>query len=249
MERKPTLLHCRGYSCSCTELIDAHIIPRAFARDIMGDGANKRITSKSSGTAKQQLGEFDNGILCARCDGILGQYDDYAIEVCRNFVRDRVELGNGNFEVPNFDGDRFATFVLAVLWRASISKRHSFAPVSLGPYETKARDVLFGVKPLSSFPQFELIVERYQSTVTDPTKFYFHPVRQKFNKWNSYGLGLGGFRMVAKVSNERLPEEFRYITVNGNAFLRGWYVDLQSTSEYEAILDIVRGHQKRKNSG
>jgi hypothetical protein len=52
----------------------------------------------------------------------------YGIEICRNFERDHIKLRNGNFELQNFDGDRFAKFVLAIFWRASISTRPGCAP-------------------------------------------------------------------------------------------------------------------------
>jgi hypothetical protein len=40
----------------------------------------------------------------------------------------------GVFELVDVDGEKFAKFVLAVLWRASISSRPDYANVSLGPY-------------------------------------------------------------------------------------------------------------------
>ncbi len=225
---------CHGLGCTSTELIEAHIIPQSFARDIR-DGAtrNFRITRHKAAVAKQQLGEFDAHILCAKCDGLLGVLDDYGNEVCRTFARDHVKLEDGAFELRNVDGDRFARFVLAILWRASISKRPGFASVKLGPYEASARDVLFGAKPLSALPEYQLIIERYQSSVGDPSKFYFHPYRLK--KTGTYGFGLAGFRMTARFGKGKplagVSRGSRF-AVAGSNVLRGYYVEFETAPEF-----------------
>ena len=77
---------CRGLNCSSTDLVKAHIMPRGFAKTIRGDEPNVKIAEKGVVVeANPQLGEHDNGILCASCDGKLGILDDYAIEVCQTF--------------------------------------------------------------------------------------------------------------------------------------------------------------------
>jgi hypothetical protein len=74
---------CHCQNCTSTKLVNAHIIAKGFGRLIRGDGPNIKIAPDNVGTAKQQLGEFDPGILCADCDGILGRFDDYVMELCQ----------------------------------------------------------------------------------------------------------------------------------------------------------------------
>src|SRR4030095_13891227 len=93
-----------------------------------------RISPENVGPARQQLGEFDSSILCAECDGILGRFDDYVIELCQKFEQLHTKHQPDAFELPQADRELFAKFVLSVLWRASISKRPSVAVVKLGPY-------------------------------------------------------------------------------------------------------------------
>ena len=85
--------------------MEAHIIPRAFARDIRDDGPNMQLRPDRVGQAKPQLGEYDPNILCASCDGRLGLLDDYAIEVCRDFKK-RHTRHDDDFEVPDIDCDK-----------------------------------------------------------------------------------------------------------------------------------------------
>jgi hypothetical protein len=130
-------------------LIDAHIVPRGFARDTM-DGYPHNLKISPTNVHSTQHGVYDPAILCGTCDALLGKLDDYALDVCRRFPKERVDLGDGTFEMANIDGDAFAKFVLAVLWRASISSRPEFRNVALGPYESQACEVIFGAKPLNA---------------------------------------------------------------------------------------------------
>jgi hypothetical protein len=66
---------------------------------------------------RSDLGEYDRGILCANCDQALGTFDHYAINVCKEFDAKHIRLSADLFELTGFDGEQFAKFVLAVLWR------------------------------------------------------------------------------------------------------------------------------------
>jgi hypothetical protein len=142
---------CHGLNCNSKKLIEAHIFPQGFARFIRGSDANVKLTPERVGQANPQLGEYDAHILCAACDSLLGIDDEYGLEVCRRYEAEHLALGAKLFEMKNVDCERFCKFVLSVLWRASISKRKSFAVVNLGPYEDVARDVLFGAKKANRY--------------------------------------------------------------------------------------------------
>ena len=238
---------CHGPNCTSENLIDAHIIPKSFGRFIRGPDANVKLTPEKVSQANPQLGEYDPDILCASCDGILGLDDEYAVDVCRRFAAEHLDVGHGLFEFPGADGMRFSKFILSVLWRASISRRPSFASVDLGPYQDKARDVLFGTKPLSNLRAFEVLVQRYRSDGIDATKLYFHPVREPFGGLNAYGFGLAGFRIVAKLDNRPLPQGYGPVVINRSGVFRGMFVRLEDCSEFASIADIVRKNERRPN--
>jgi hypothetical protein len=124
---------CRGLNCTSTDLIEAHIVPKGFGRFVRGDAHNMHVTLSAANYAKPQLGEYDNQILCGSCDNQLGAFDNYALQICKAFKSDYKTMPHGTFELESVDGDKLAKFVLAVLWRASISSRPDYAAVSLGP--------------------------------------------------------------------------------------------------------------------
>ncbi|MGY3692200.1 hypothetical protein ACVIGA_002280 [Bradyrhizobium sp. USDA 3240] len=240
-------MSCHGLNCTSKELIKAHIIPAGFGRFIRGTDANVKMTPKRVGVATPQLGEFDPDILCETCDRFLGRDDEYALSICERFEADHRKLDQGIFELPGVDCERFCKFVLSVLWRASISRRRSFSAIDLGPYEDRARDVLFGPTPLSSLRAYEVIIQRYRSDHMDTTKWYFQPARQPFGELNAYGFGLAGFRIVAKLDNRPFHEGYRPLVLNRSGVFFGLYVRLEDCSEFESMAMMVRNNAGRKS--
>jgi hypothetical protein len=240
------VLKCRGLNCECTNLIDAHIIPKGFARFIRGDQHNMTLTLENVARAKKQLGYSDKGILCADCDHKLGElYDDYAINVCRSFQEKHTVLRDNVFELSGVDGDRFARFVLSILWRGSISSLPDYGSVKLGKYENIARDILFGAKPLSSLTDYQVLIARYKSRYFDPIKFYSIPVEAPFNGMHSYGFGLAGFRIMSKLDPKPLQPEWAEFILNGSTVMRGFFIEIESTTEFQKMAQIQVAHINR----
>jgi hypothetical protein len=238
-------LLCRGYQCNSFELIKAHIVPGGFARDTMEQHPHN-LKISLDGVRPTQHGVYDSEILCKDCDGELGKLDDYALDVCRRFPREHVAIGDGTFEMDNIDGDRFAKFVLSVLWRASITSRPEFQKVSLGLYEASACEVIFGAKPLSRMPSYELLVGRYSQTGKfNPERNYTTPARFKIAGLDGWGLALHGFRVMAKIDLAPLPAEIGPAIVNGNTKLIGAFVPYEATTEGRSVIAMARAEWER----
>jgi hypothetical protein len=246
-----TKLICRGYQCASTDLIDAHIFPRGFARDIMGDHThNLKIMMDRVQTT--QHGVYDPNILCESCDGKLGKLDDYALEICRRFPREHVIAPDGLFEMNTVDGDKFAKFVLSVLWRASITSRVEFRKVSLGPYEASAQKIIFGAAPVDSLPAYKLLLGRYQTRggELNPDRNYTSPARLKIEGTNGWAFALHGFRVIAKIDRRPLPAVLGPAIVNGSTRLIGVFVPFHETPEGKAMwamkkADLARLAQRK----
>jgi hypothetical protein len=231
---------CRGHRsdgthCPNTELIKAHIVARGFADEIRGTHRHNWLISDKR-VSHIQLGIWDDALLCATCDGKLGDLDNYALSVCRRFPTGHVVRRDGLFEMRNVDGDKFATFVLSLLWRASITTRPEFAKTALGSYEDRARDVIFGVKPLSALPEYELFVERYTPR-GQFTGGYTMPARMTIGLTGWY-FGLLGFRILAKLAP--WSAAYRGEVVNRNDKLTGTFVDYEMTTEGQGAIAKAR---------
>ena len=239
---------CRGPACDSTDLIIAHIIPQSFARDIEApDGANVTLTMNRN-TKKNPRGVWDDKILCGSCDGQLGtRYDTPAIEFFRKFrlMQQNTNQQRTEFRKPRADCDMLCGFALSILWRASISTRPE-CTLTLGPYEDQVRDVLFGLKPLSSLSDCEVMVQRYRSTTTDASKINIYPEPAPFDVLNAYGFAVGGLRFAVKIDPTPFPEFCRDYIINGKKTLRGLFVDFENTPEFERAIEMVVNGEERK---
>jgi hypothetical protein len=167
--------------------------------------------------------------------------------VCHRFAREHVKTGDGGFEMRNVDGDRFATFVLAVLWRASITSRVEFRKVLLGPYEDEAREVIFGMKPLHKMAAYQLLLARYipPSGNFNPAGNYTSPARLKVEGANAWAFALHGFRIIAKIDRRPLPAGFHLIVANGRTKLNGPFVPYHATTEGRAMAEMKKADLAR----
>jgi hypothetical protein len=123
------------------QLVDAHIVPRAFyptKSDI------KVLSKHTARTPWARKGVYDNAILCADCDGTIGVYDDYAAKVLRAKPKRadlyRTEEGliaKGNntrrfgYWIRNPDVNKLQAFSASLVWRAGQTTRSEMS-IKLG---------------------------------------------------------------------------------------------------------------------
>lgn len=227
---------CRGLNCKSSDLISAHIIPRGFARIARDDGHIISIEpGRKPSVTKYQHGSFDSSILCSACDGKLGRFDDYLVDFCRTFLKRQKPLSKSGFQVHDVDADLLRKGILAILWRASISQRPECKRITLGPFELKARDILFGTVQLEQFPDFQVMVQRYVTNEGSKIGFYTYPNRTKFDGINAYVFGLVGLRFIVKMDARPFPEVLDDFVVGRSPHLLGTLVDFDDTSEGRAL--------------
>ena len=245
MNSPPT---CHGPGCKRTDLIDAHIIPRSFSRLIRSPISVNVTLTMDRTSQRNPLGVFDSKILCSSCDGYLNTHNDQpAFDFIKSFrlTRDNVNMRKTKFFKLGVDCDMLCGFSLSVLWRASISSRPECS-LTLGPYEDEARDVLFGLKPLSGFVEFELMVQRYRSLSIDANKLCIFPERAIFGDLNAYGFTLAGLRVFAKIDKRPLPYFCKPYILNGKNVLRGLFTDFENTLEFRRAIEMVVNAEHRR---
>ncbi len=241
-----------GSHCTSVDLIDAHIVPRGFARDVM-DGSKHNMLITPERISTTQHGIFDRHILCADCDRRLGDLDNYALRVLRRVPKEAVRTSTRDgecFTLDNVDGDKFTKFALSLLWRASISARPEFRSISLGPYDDAAGKVIFGAESLSNLPSFELIVALVKGPLgQEPEfarRFYSKPHRFRLADRNGWKFVLRGLQFFAKLDRQPFPNSLKPAVINANDRLFGVVVNLSETSEHDAMLEMVQAELLRK---
>jgi len=224
---------CRAPQCASTDLCRAHIVPQGFARVLSAPGGhNRAVRSAGSKPANQPNGPFDTSILCGPCDERLGYFDDYGIAFCAGLPATGAELTGKAFRCVDFDSDRFGKAMLAILWRASISDRAEWAPISLGPHGDRAASLLFGGATLADQSIFEVVLLRYASPELDTRKFIFLPIRVRSGALNMFALGIGGFLVLVKVDQRPFHSTMQRLVINGKDRLESAYLRFEETGEF-----------------
>jgi len=156
----PHPMHCQGLGCTSANLINAHFVPQAFPRQIKkSSGGPNTTASEIRFTRRLQHGLSDKTILCAACDGFLGrEYDDPAFELISSLNARAFSVPT--FEIPNVDCDLLCTFILAILWRCSISNRFELSNINLIGYANPARMVLWHAIPIGKLRAYRVLGKR-----------------------------------------------------------------------------------------
>jgi hypothetical protein len=116
-----------------------------------------RILSPEDYPRRSQAGIYDPNILCAECDGRLGELDQHAAETLlrsnpNTFGDDQGPLVRA---YPNADPEIIRLFAISLAWRAHHSSHAMFLGVSLGPYEALFKTELDrGPRPKEKTPAF-----------------------------------------------------------------------------------------------
>jgi hypothetical protein len=245
-------MKCRGCGNE-RALIKAHIIPRSFYMDLRGsEGFLHVVPSEFSlRTSRSPIGDYDANILCCECDQYLAVFDDYGKRVLidkncpfEELSRDGVVAG---WTIKGCDVSRLEKFILAVLWRASITNREFFRNVRLGPYEEIIRAHLWGQQ--EHHKSLGCIVAKFREssaglnvhkTILDP-----HPF--KYEGRNYYKLYLGGYMVWVRVDQRKSSDFLARFELSSNQNCVVISRSFDGSNEHELIKKGVEA-QERKNS-
>jgi hypothetical protein len=151
------------------------------------------------------------------------------------------------FTKSGVDCDTLSRFFLSVLWRASISTRPE-CNLNLGKYEDHARDILFNVRPLSSLVGFGVVVIRYISKITDPSRLYTLPVKEQRVQYNAFSFSLCGFWIIVKLDPCPFPAGWEQDVLGSRNVLRGCVMNYESSREGHAAHKMVLRWSMTRNT-
>jgi hypothetical protein len=211
------------------KLIKAHIIPRKFFEGIRGTGkysvmvdANKPL--KQARTF-HQAGGYDSAILCEDCEKKFSDLDHHGWQILgkpslTNPLYDDLEESLYGYKI-DCDTDKIRRFILAVVWRATVSRNPFYSEVDLGPYESILRARLFDPAPLRAH-EFPTVAMRLD---TEALGIYggslFQPFKKNTRSSVSHVLYLTvGLKFVIITGRGSFPSFFQPYLINApNSFL------------------------------
>lgn len=156
---------------------------------------------------RSPTGVYDDGILCPKCEEMLGPWDQYGIE----FTRRPVTMFNSTMppgttrviQTHEVNYTRLKLFVLSVLWRAHWASHELFSNVRLGPFEETLRTQLRARDP-GTARDFAVFITRYEG---GPGAFLASPHQSRIGGMRVYVVhfALHDFCIVVDRRNATFP--------------------------------------------
>ena len=234
----------KGICHLCNEeklLVESHIIPEGFYKNIYDDKHRAWYASKFRNTKKIMQKGYREYLLCKNCDGeIIGKYDKYAIEV----IRDKKHIKETDYinalKWDGLDYELFKLFHLSVLWRAHISTETTRA-VNLNTEETNEikKYILSGTAP------DELNYPIIGMSLVDPiNNIECDEIITFGNRYHCIGLTsaetyifvFGGFAWHYIISNAQLSETTKSNILRNSTSFR---LQKENIREYKPIIDLL----------
>lgn len=190
--------------CGSSPTIKAHLIPRAFAEEVRGDGKGMAVvTSDNASFWPAQTGTFDPDLLCAYCDAWLGNFENYAIRFIR-YARNVDEVEPGTMrEVSGVDTEKIIRFACGICWKFGNTKP-DFGKIELGPYNTILAGLSFRNEAIPA--SIDCYLFRLKSHSSDGM-MYRHPLPDRQDGVNIVRFSVGGFVIFLKL-DKRHPSGF-----------------------------------------
>jgi hypothetical protein len=252
MIMRKELMFC-FYCHEAKELINAHVIPEYFFRQIIEtDGSKKKMLylkkTELEYMQRAPKGIYDSGILCKSCDNEIGKLDDYAIKFFQNSASWQKTYSNNliYYKPANCNYKVLKLFFISLLWRASITTNPFFGLVKLGPFEEEAYRRLKSKEPGDKH-SFSVIMFKLSNTKDASLnemeipiqKHILNPTTTRVEGRKFYRIHLNEFFIVIKVDGRKINKGFDSITLRENAPLIIPELDFDETPFKQWMLEIV----------
>lgn len=181
----------RCANCNSAELIKAHLIPRAFAVEVLVGKSLVANVRSSDSFKSTQSGIWDKEILCGKCDGILGAYEDYALRVTQ---RIRAQNGTAPWQqrtLSDIETDKILRFCAGILYKYSLTKPEN-GRIRLGRYQEVLRQYIFNPSEPCPSELDALFIRPLRFAGDDGVFAYRAPRDDRQDGLNCYRMMMGG---------------------------------------------------------
>ena len=210
--------------CGERPTIRAHLLPESFVREIFHKrkaDEKHMIFHPETGRKKQSnTGRFERGILCAKCDGVLGRYEDSAFRLITRLrsitvgrklgTQSFINAGTYPFRVAVVD--EFVCFACGILWKYSLTPTDDPSHIEIGECQTLFENICWHD---ATIPEgVDVFIERDLfsfAAFTDPSQVYYYcsPSIGRRGHRTSHDLAwfsIGGFTIYVKLNQSGLSD-------------------------------------------
>ena len=228
-----------------SSLIRAHVIPAGFFRRIRQGEKPLEVITNTAGeyTKKSQIGEYDQTIVCSKCETIWQEWDNYAQQLlAEEPLNWRARYYNNRkiyYVVDNFEYKKLKLFFISMVWRASVSSRPFFSKVSLGQFEDIAKQRIANTDPGGS-EDFSVTLAKFDHPLA---KSMLDPHEDKHSDVNYYRFYLASYIAYIKVDYKPAPEPLSQLAMAENRPLYIHCKDFRKSKELNLMKKLLESEQ------
>lgn len=247
------MIQCR-YCRSKNNFIKAHAIPEAFFRELREGKKFPFLISGRLGEFSKisPIGVYDEAILCDGCEKKFLAVDTYGIEVLLTAFNKHFSPIIKDSEVEGFvgatvDKSLMLRFLLAVLWRASVSTHRFYEKVDLGQYEAEVLNLINNPgRPIPTV--FDAVLSRWNETEVAGTAFtgILNPYRRHLDGVSVYRLYLGQLVVEVKVDRQPFAGALSSLSLQSGAPCCIVSRSLTKSNDLQAMIKTVHTSDKNK---
>lgn len=228
--------------CNSSVTIKAHLIPRVFCTEVQVGKAHASV-SKDGSYHYTQSGRYDSAILCAECDSILGELENYAYHTLKILREHLAEHQIRRYGVSGVDCDKFLRFLAGLIWKYSITKIE-YGRIELGPYQELCRHLAY--REMDIPEEFDAFAFRLSRKANDKEIFaYRAPKLDRIDGLNHIRLMVGGFLIFIKLDKRPIDNPtIKELLLRGKSEFCFQVLPAQAFEEYSDIPSLL--HKNRK---
>jgi hypothetical protein len=191
--------------CNEKKTIKAHLIPQVFCKEVQVGKAHATSVKENGSFHISQSGTFDNDILCADCDGSLGQLEEYSAKILKSIRENSKGLSFGPKVVDGVDKEKIARFCAGILWKYSITQEQ-YGKVDLYGFQDDVRRIAYSEIDIPDW--FDVAIFRLRTHPQDEGVFaYRAPLIDRKNRVRLYRFMLGGCLFFVKVHRKKIRDD------------------------------------------
>ena len=230
---------CRNCGTYCT--IRAHLIPQAFAREVRGEDKSHALTNRNiSSFQPSQNGRYDDAILCAGCDNILGKDEKYAFETLAAIRHSAPHIVGRAFMVEGINGDQLLRFAAGIVWKYAVT-RAQYGRIDIGPYSQILQGLLFnGSDNAGAVDAFLMKIH----SGDDRAYFYRAPSPERYNGLNFVRFCVGGFIFLLKLDSRKAADLPSLAWLRGSSDVLITAIAFNQVYEGRVVLEARRNNDR-----
>jgi len=192
-------------NCGSDALIKAHLIPRAFCVEVQTGKSHAASVTKDGNFVVNQSGVWDRNILCNKCDGRLGDYEQYAHRVAQEIRSSGSSTVGKTKIVAGVDNIKILRFCAGILYKYSLTTKAN-GRIDLGRYQEVLRTFIFD--PSSPVPsELDALIVRPLRYDNDTGVFaYRAPAPDRQNGVNVFRMMMGGLIFIVQLDKRTLSD-------------------------------------------